>query len=128
MIRNRRRSGVWVAFWAGASMWSMSAQAALDANAQREVSALLAFVGNSHCTFIRNGSSYSSTQAQAHLQDKLDYLLRKDRVNSAEEFIERAASESSLSGKPYKVNCDGREQLSADWLKDELQRLRQGQH
>ncbi len=104
----------------------MSAQGALDANAQREVSALLAFVGNSHCTFIRNGSPYSSTQAQAHLQDKLDYLLRKDRVNSAEQFIERAASESSFSGKPYKVICDGKEQLSADWLKDELQRIRQG--
>jgi hypothetical protein len=110
-----------------ASVLSMNVHAALDATAQREVNALLAFVGNSHCTFIRNGSSYSATQAQAHLQDKLDYLLRKDRVNSAEQFIERAGSESSFSGKPYKVNCDGKEQLSADWLKAELQRLRQSQ-
>ncbi|MFK2916749.1 DUF5329 domain-containing protein [Dyella koreensis] len=102
-----------------------AAQAALDAKGQQEVRALLAFVGASHCTFIRNGSSYSATEAQAHMQQKLDYLLRKDRVNSAEEFIERAGSESSMSGKPYKVSCDGKEQLSGDWLREELERLRE---
>ena len=112
---------------AGVSGLSMNAHAALDATGQREVNALLAFVGSSHCTFIRNGSEYSSTQAQAHLQHKLDYLLRRDMVNSAEQLIERAGSESSFSGKPYKVNCDGKEQLSADWLTEELQRLRQEQ-
>jgi hypothetical protein len=121
------RGGVMPVFLVGAMGLSANAQAALDVTAQREVHALLAFVGNSHCSFIRNGSVYSSTQAQAHLQQKLDYLLRKDMVNSAEQFIERAGSESSFSGKPYKVNCDGREQLSADWLKTELQRLRHAQ-
>ncbi|SFR88134.1 hypothetical protein SAMN05216570_0259 [Dyella sp. OK004] len=101
-----------------------AAHAALDAKGQQEVKALLAFVGNSHCTFIRNGSDYSATDAQAHLQKKFDYLARKDQVNSAEEFIERAGSESSLSGTPYKVSCDGREQLTGDWLREELERLR----
>ncbi|WP_266171610.1 DUF5329 domain-containing protein [Dyella subtropica] len=105
---------------------AMNAYAALDATGQREVQALLVFVGSSHCTFIRNGSSYSAVEAQAHLQSKLDYLVRKDLVNSAEEFIERAASQSNFSGKPYKVSCDGRERLSADWLTEELQHLRQG--
>ncbi|RUL76190.1 hypothetical protein EKH80_09885 [Dyella choica] len=107
-----------------ASLPAMSAYAALGMTGRQEVNALLAFVGNSHCTFIRNGSSYSAKDAQAHLQDKLDYLLRRDMVNTAEQFIERAGSQSSMSGKPYKVNCDGKEQLSADWLTNELQRLR----
>lgn len=102
-----------------------AAQAALDAKGLQEVQALLTFVGNSHCTFIRNGADYSATEAQAHLQKKFDYLVRKDRVNSAEEFIERAGSESSMSGKPYKVSCDGKEQLSGDWLREELERLRE---
>ena len=126
-MQGRWRGGVMAVLLAGAGGLSGSAHAALDATGHREVSALLAFVGSSRCTFIRNGSVYSATQAQAHLQQKLDYLLRKDMVNSAEQFIERAGSESSFSGKPYKVNCDGKEQLSADWLRDELQRLRQVQ-
>ena len=103
---------------------AMSAHAALDATGQQEVKALLSFVGNSGCSFIRNGSTYSAKEAQAHLQDKFDHLLRKDMVNSAEQFIELAGSQSSMSGKPYKVNCGGRERLSADWLTEELQRLR----
>jgi len=104
-----------------------AAHAALDTKGQSEVKALLSFVGQSHCSFIRNGSSYSATDAQAHLQQKLDYLVRKDRVSSAEQFIERAGSESSMSGKPYKVNCDGKERLSGEWLKEELERLRKSE-
>ena len=49
--------------------------------------------------FIRNGSEYPAAEARAHLQKKLDYLERKDLVASSEDFIERAATQSSLSGK-----------------------------
>ena len=101
------------------------AQAALDAQGQREVSALLAFVESSGCNFIRNGTEHNPKDARAHLQKKLDYLQDKGLVDSAEDFITRAATESSFSGKPYQVNCAGQEQPSADWLKQELQRLRQ---
>ena len=105
---------------------SVPSFAAPDAKAQREIDALLAFVGQSHCRFIRNGTSYDAVKAQGHLQDKLDYLLRKDQVNTAEDFIERAGTQSSLSGQPYQVDCDGHRQTSATWLQDELQRIRQG--
>jgi hypothetical protein len=103
------------------------AWAAPDVKAQREIAALLAFVGQSHCSFIRNGKSYGAEQAQSHLEDKLHYLLRADKVNTAEEFIERAGTQSSLSGQPYLVDCDGRQQTSATWLGDELQRMRQSE-
>ena len=106
---------------------ALNAYAALDATGQREVAALLTFVGNSDCTFIRNGISYSAVEARAHLQSKLAYLKRRDQINSAEEFIARAGSASSFSGIPYKVNCEGKERLSADWLTEELWRLRQQQ-
>jgi hypothetical protein len=99
-------------------------RADLDAASQREVQALLAFVGSSHCTFIRNGKAYGADQARSHLEYKLNYLVQRHKVNSAEEFIERAGTESSFSGEPYRVNCDDKERLSADWLMEELHRLR----
>jgi hypothetical protein len=103
------------------------AWADLDAKGMQEVNALLAFVGNSHCALIRNGKTYSAAEARAHLQTKLDYLLARHLINSAEQFIQRAGSESSISGKPYLVNCDGNNRLAADWLTEELQHLRQKQ-
>lgn len=105
----------------------LPARAAPDARAQQEIAALLNFVGQSHCSFIRNGKSYGGEQAQGHLADKFHYLLRRDQVNTAEEFIDRAATQSSLSGQPYQVICDGRQQTSATWLREELQRIRQHQ-
>lgn len=101
------------------------ARAAPDARAQQEIAALLNFVGQSQCRFIRNGKSYGGEQAQGHLADKFHYLLRRDQVNTTEEFIDRAATQSSLTGEPYLVICDGRQQTSAAWLRDELQRIRQ---
>ncbi|MGH6952508.1 MAG: DUF5329 family protein [Vitreimonas sp.] len=44
-----------------------------------------------------------------------------------EDFIARAATESSFSGQTYSVNCAGQTQPSASWLKQELQRIRQSQ-
>lgn len=99
-------------------------QAQLDARSQQEINTLLGFVESSGCLFIRNGSEYPAAEARQHLQKKLDYLENKGLVDNAEDFIARAATESSMSGKPYKVSCAGQEQLSADWLKQELTRLR----
>ncbi len=36
--------------------------------------------------FQRNGSWYDGGDARAHLQRKYDYLLKKDMVDSAEQF------------------------------------------
>ena len=126
-MHGTKRLGLTLLLAGGVCLPTANAHAALDATGQREVQALLAFVGASHCTFIRNGSSHTAADAQSHLQEKLDYLERRNLVNSAEDFIERVASQSSISGEPYKVNCDGRERLSADWLGEELQHLRQVQ-
>lgn len=120
---------MWRAICASCCLLALTeaAQAALDVRSQQEVGALLAFVESSGCAFIRNSSAHSPKDARAHLQKKFDYLQDKGLLDSAEDFIARAASESSFSGEPYKVNCAGQEQLSADWLKRELQRLRQAQ-
>lgn len=87
-----------------------------------EVESLLGFIEKSQCTFVRNGDKYNAADARTHIQRKYDYV--KDRIETTEQVIKYAATESSISGEPYSVICAGREEPSADWLKGELARLR----
>ena len=93
--------------------------------AQNEINYLLGYIGGSACEFYRNGTWYDATRAQAHLRDKYDYLVKKDRINTAEDFIEKAATESSLSGRPYQVRCSGGGAVPTnEWLREVLARYR----
>lgn len=99
--------------------------APLPASARAEVDALLSHLQASGCEFNRNGSWYAGADAKAHLLKKLDYLEGKDLVKTAEQFIERGASGSSMSGKPYLVRCAGKAPVeSARWLTAELRQVR----
>lgn len=99
--------------------------AAPSAATQEEVSHLFAYLKNSGCSFNRNGSWYDAGKATAHLQQKYDYLLKKNLVSSSEDFIARAATESSMSGAAYSVRCGNAEALpSGPWFRAELQRYR----
>jgi hypothetical protein len=92
---------------------------------QIEVNFLLGYLEASGCEFYRNGTWHDSKAAQAHLRDKYKYVVTRNLVNTTEQFIDRAASESSLSGQPYKVRCNGgAEVASKQWLRDELARFR----
>ncbi|CAI8978181.1 DUF5329 domain-containing protein [Pseudomonas sp. IT-347P] len=91
----------------------------------QEIKALLDFVEHSPCQFVRNGLEYPGPRARAHLQQKLDYLEGKNRVHSAEDFIDLAATESSLSGRAYEVRCQQSVEPAGTWLKRELRRQRQ---
>lgn len=99
--------------------------APLPAPARAEVDALLNRLQASGCDFNRNGSWYAGAEAKVHLLKKLDDLEGKDMVSTSEQFIERGASTSSMSGKPYLVRCAGKAPVeSAAWLKAELQQVR----
>lgn len=101
------------------------ALAAPSPMAAQEISHLFSYLKDSSCAFNRNNAWHTPTDAVAHLQNKYEYLVRKDRILSAEDFIEQAATESSMSGKPYLVKCaDGIPVKSAIWFKDELARYR----
>jgi len=101
------------------------ASAAPPAIAQSEINYLLGFVGSSGCELYRNGSWYDSKRAQAHLRSKYEMLAAQDRINTAEDFIETAATKSSLSGQPYQVRCRGSEAVTSNqWLRDVLARYR----
>ena len=93
-------------------------QAAPEPAAEAEIQYLLAFVADSHCDFIRNGTSHDSADAADHL--RLKYRRGSKYAGSAEQFIDRLASESSWTGKPYTVNCGGRIEPAGDWLRRAL--------
>jgi len=101
------------------------ALAAPSPKAKAEIAGLMEALGKSGCQFQRNGDWHDATQARAHLQRKYDYLLKKDMVDTSEQFIERAASKNSLSGRAYRVRCAGKELDAAAWFGEQLRRLRQ---
>ena len=103
-----------------------AAHAAPDPKAQAEIAHLLDYVATPGCQFNRNGSWHEGADARAHLRKKYDYLLKRDMVPTAESFIERAATESSMSGKPYQVKCRGGQAVaSGPYLTAELKRFRE---
>lgn len=94
----------------------------LPADQEAEIQYLLSFVENSGCTFIRNGSENSPQAAADHL--RLKYKRGKRYFNTAEQFIDRLASESSWTGKKYTINCGGEIQESGVWLHTALKEYR----
>lgn len=99
--------------------------APLSHQSQAEIEHLFDFLIGSGCEFQRNGSWYAAPKAAEHLRTKYDYLIKRDLINSAEEFIELAASKSSMSGKDYQVKCADQAAItSAIWFTQELTRYR----
>ena len=99
----------------------------LSPAARGEIEVLLSRLAASGCQFKRNGSWHTAVEAQVHLRRKLDFLADKGAVASTEQFIERAASQSSMSGQAYQVKCGGQAPVaSGAWLSAELKRLRAG--
>ena len=96
-----------------------------DATTRAEIAHLIAHLETSGCQFNRNGTWYEAARAVSHLNGKYEYLLKKNLVPSAEAFIERAASESSATGKPYLVKCGEQPKMeSAIWFRTALAKRR----
>ncbi len=83
-----------------------------------EIEYLLSFVGDSDCIFIRNGKEYQAKEAREHLEMKYNHVER--RIKTAEDFIDKIASKSSLSGRRYEVRCDGVTLQTSQWLREAL--------
>ncbi len=94
-----------------------------DDPAPREIEYLLSFVSASDCVFIRNGREHDSSDAASHLRKK--YRRASRHAKTAENFIDRLATGSSLSGKPYTVMCDGEVLMTGDWLHQALSLYRE---
>jgi Family of unknown function (DUF5329) len=96
---------------------------AVDPNV--EVEFLIQAVADSGCTYTRNGTDHEAAEAADHL--RLKYNRGKRYADTAEQFIDRLASESSWSGIPYSMTCDGVTSPSGDWLYKALRQYRNSQ-
>lgn len=102
-----------------------AASAAPPASVVREMDALVEALATSGCEFQRNGRWHDADEAADHLRRKQAWLLKRGLIDSTEQFIARAGSESSISGRPYRVRCgDHAEVTSAEWLNEALDALR----
>ena len=96
------------------------------AGTTEEIASLLHFIEQSECTFIRNGKQYDTLEARQHIEKK--YTFFKERITTAEDFIQYSAARSSITGKPYRVLCNGVSMNSSDWLNAELDKMRTSRH
>jgi hypothetical protein len=104
-------------------------RAAPPPQSAREIEQLIAVLEQSRCEFQRNGTWHPGNTAADHLRRKYDWLKKRDMVASAEQFIERAGTRSSMSGRAYQVRCPGQSAVpSADWLRARLLELRRRSH
>jgi hypothetical protein len=104
---------------------STAAMAAPPVATQQEIAGLFSTLEHSGCRFARNGSWYDASKARDHLQRKYDYLLRRDAIHRSEDFIELAATRSSMSGRAYLVQCPGKPVVeSGAWFRAVLSTLR----
>ena len=93
------------------------------AGAEEEIEFLLDAVGCSGCTFIRNGKRHDADDAADHLRMK--YRRGKRHAPTTEAFIERLASKSSISRKPYMIDCPGDDLVpTGEWLMQRLAEYR----
>lgn len=106
-------------------MSGFAVAADIDTTTRKEIAHLFDYLQQSDCRFGRNGSWFDTGRAVQHIDKKYQYLLRKNAIRSTENFIDRAASKSSTTGRPYHVDCgDSMVVESAIWFRDELNAYR----
>ncbi len=95
----------------------------LPATENQKIEALIKHVGDlKDAKFIRNGSTYEPSSAVRFLRGKWD--ANKNDVKSARDFIDKVASMSGTSGKPYLIRFkDGKEIKSSEFLLAELKKI-----
>ena len=109
----------------GLGVGPFAARAEPPTAAQVEVEYLLSTIANSGCEFFRNGDWFDSKKASAHLRDKYTALNSLGGFATAIDFIEQAATKSSLSGRPYLIRCASAEPVPTNqWLHEALERYR----
>ena len=95
----------------------------LSATEKQKSEALITQVGDlKDANFIRNGSTYEPSTAVWFLRGKWNF--NSSEVKSARDFIDKVASMSGTSGKPYLIRFkDGKEIKSSEFLLAELKKI-----
>jgi hypothetical protein len=123
MTSSRLLRSAWLALLLGAS--ALLAHATPSATEEKLIDTLIQRVSKmSAMVFMRNGNEYNAADAAKHMQAKYDYF--KKELVTAEDFIERCASRSEMTGQAYKVKLtDGMVRDANEFLNSELRALRQ---
>jgi Family of unknown function (DUF5329) len=90
---------------------------------RQKIEALIKQVGDlKDAKFVRNGSTYEPSTAVRFLRGKWE--TNDAEVKTARDFIDKVASASGTSGKPYLIRFkDGRELTSRAFLFAELKKI-----
>ena len=84
---------------------------------------LIDYVSRSGLNFVRNGETGEAPAAASHIRDKYNHY--KSSIKSPEDFIDKCAAKSLLTGTDYLVILpDGTKKNVKDWLTDELVKYR----
>jgi hypothetical protein len=104
---------------------ALVAQATPSAAEEKLIDSLIQRVSKMDAmVFMRNGNEYNAADAAKHMQAKYDYF--KKELVTAEDFIDRCASRSEMTGQAYKVKLTGGAVKDAsEFLNGELRALRQ---
>ena len=90
-----------------------------------EIKFIMNHVKNSSFIFIRNGKEHSAKDAYKHMMKKYKYF--KDKINSAEAFIEFTLTKSTMTGEKYKIKLsDSKIILSQNYFLKKLKLFRAG--
>ena len=90
---------------------------------KQKIEALIKQIANlKDAKFVRNGSAYNANSAAVFLRRK--WGANESEVKTARDFIDKVASFSGTSGKPYLIRFkDGGEIKSRDFLLAQLKKL-----
>jgi hypothetical protein len=101
---------------------SATAQSAPEAEKQKIEAMIREVAELKDAQFIRNGSIYGAKIAVLFLRGK--WRANDGEIKNAKDFIDKVASASGTSGKPYLIRfSDGREIKSRDFLLAQLTKI-----
>tara|TARA_R110002072_G_scaffold64203_3_gene159505 strand:- start:115919 stop:116350 length:432 start_codon:yes stop_codon:yes gene_type:complete len=97
---------------------------------EQKIKYLIKQVNDSGVIFIRNGDEHTAKEASEHLAFKYKkatnmfwFFGPKTKV-TAKEFINKIASQSSTTGKPYLIRLkDGKTVTTKEWLDNKLSQI-----
>ena len=113
--------------WVACLVSGLACAGPAPAPVRAEIDALMDRLQTANCQLFRNGAWHSATEAREHMLRKLAYVEKRGDLQSTEQFIELAASKSSVSGKPYQVRCGNAPPVdSQPWLTRQLSLIRAG--
>ena len=108
---------------ASLAIGGLAKAADLPAAEKTKIEALISNIENlGDAKFIRNGSEYDAKTAAKFLRGKWDNKAKE--IASAKDFIDKAATKSDTSGKPYMIQIKGQAATPCgSYLQAELEKL-----